>query len=141
MTQLSIKEAIQGIADLKEDTNIPMINIMRPWMIITDLSFKDAIHLTHRDMIAGLVRVHNKLGEVLDVLDEDQLRESACRCLKEVVVYGDEITDGEIAVRHSQRLSWDGSNWNYTADPKLRQRATSKSYIEALATVRELFGD
>lgn len=140
MSQTTLKQAIIEISKLQEDSNVPIIDILRPWMAITGLTFKDALHLTHYDAIQGLMRVYAKLGEVLDVLDEDQIQEAACRCLKTVTVYGEMITDGTVAVRHGQNISWDGNNWLYTSDPKMRQRGQTKSYPEALAAVRELMG-
>lgn len=138
MPQNTIKGAIQEIAGLMEDTNVPIIDVLRPWMAITGLSFKDALHLTHHDALKGLAAVYGKLGEVLDVLDEDQLQEAACRCLKTITVYGEMITDGTVAVRHGQNIEWDGNNWAFITDPKMRQRGTSKSYSEALKIVREI---
>jgi hypothetical protein len=140
MPQITLKAAILEIAKLQENANVPIIDVLRPWMAITGLTFKDALHLTHQDAVEGLLRVHAKLAEVLDVLDEDQIQEAACRCLKDVTVYGEMITDGEVAVRQGQNISWDGSSWNYVVDPKMRQRGSSKSYATALGAVRELLG-
>lgn len=140
MPQITMKDAIREIKTLAEDTNVPIIDVLRPWMVLTGLTFKDALHLTHHDAIEGLMRVYAKLAEVLDVLDDDQIQEAACRCLKNITVYGEMITDGEVALRHGQTISWDGSTWHYTTDPKLRQRGSSKSYAEALNAVREMLG-
>jgi len=140
MPQITMKDAIREIKTLSEDTNVPIIDVLRPWMVITGLTFKDALHLTHHDAIEGLMRVYAKLAEVLDVLDDDQVQEAACRCLKRITVYGEMITDGTVAVRHGQNVEWDGASWLYTADPKLRQRGSTKSYREALAAVREIVG-
>jgi hypothetical protein len=136
----NIKDAIASIRDLREDANIPLIDLMRPWMTITGLGFQDAVHLTHQDLVAGLVRVHARLGDSLDIFDEDQLQEAACRCLKRVTVYGEMITDGELAVRHGQNIEWDGSTWVFISDPKLRMRETTMSYREALKAVQDRLG-
>lgn len=141
MSQITLKDAIRDIERLKSDPNAPIIEVLRPWMTITGLTFKDALHLKMSDAVEGLVRVHDKLGEVLDVLDEDQLQEAACRCLHSITVYGEMISDGEITLRQGQTLVWDGSNWLYTTDARLRQRGSSKSYAEALAAVQEMLGD
>jgi hypothetical protein len=135
-----IKNSIASIRDLHENTNIPLINLMRPWMAITGLSFKDALHLTHLDLVEGLVRVHARLGDSLDIFDEDQLQEAACRCLKKITVYGEMITDGEFAVHRGQDIEWGGSSWVFISDPKLRMRETSMSYREALKAVQERLG-
>ena len=140
MPQITLKQAIVEIGNLRENTNVPIIDILRPWMAITGLTFKDALHLTHRDALDGLMRVYGKLGDVIDVLDEDQIQEAACRCLKTVTVYGEMITDGTVAVRHGQNIAWDGTTWHYTADPKMRQRGSTKVYAEALAAVRGAMG-
>jgi hypothetical protein len=136
----TVKDAIASIANIGHDTNSPLIDILRPWMTITGLGFKDALHLVHHDLIEGLMRVHNKLGESLDIFDEDQLQEAACRCLGRVTVYGEMITDGDIAIRHGQNIEWDGTTWVFISDPKMRMRGTSKSYPEALATVQKIVG-
>lgn len=140
MSQEMIRHAIQSIARLQQATNPPLIEVLRPWMVITGLTFKDALHVSYEDLQRGLDAVHEKLSGVLDVLDEDQLQEAACRSLKTVTVYGEMMTDGDVAVRHGQNIDWDGSSWNYVTDPKLRQRGASKSYAEALAAVREIVG-
>lgn len=136
----TIKEAIASLKSLDHETNAPIIDVLRPWMVITGLGFKDALHLVQQDVIEGLMRVHNKLGESLDIFDDDQLQEAACRCLGRVTVYGEMITDGETAIRHGQNIEWDGSTWVYIADAKMRQRGTSKTYPEALKAVREIVG-
>lgn len=140
MPQSTIREAIESIARLQQATNPPIIEVLRPWMIVTGLTFKDALHVSYADLQKGLDAIHDKLSGVLDVLDEDQLQEAACRSLKTVTVYGEMITDGDVAVRHGQNIEWDGSAWNYVTDPKLRQRGSSKSYAEALTTVRQIVG-
>lgn len=136
----TIKDAIASLKTLDHETNAPIIDVLRPWMVITGLGFKDALHLVQQDVIEGLMRVHNKLGESLDIFDDDQLQEAACRCLGRVTVYGEMITDGETAIRHGQNIEWDGSTWVYIADAKMRQRGTSTSYPEALKAVREIVG-
>lgn len=136
MTNMTTREAIAGLRHLHENVNVPIIELLRPWMIITGLDFKDAIHLTADDLVKQLLRVHAKLGDSLDLLDEDQLQEAACRCLKKITVYADPVDDGEVAVRHGQDVDWDGTSWVYITDPKLRMRESSKHYSEAIAAVR-----
>lgn len=140
MSQITIKEAVREIQYLDGGCNHPLIRVMRPWMVITGLSLEDAIHLNYDETVRNLVLVHRKLGELLDILDEDQLQETACRCLKEIVVYGELVTDGDTAIRQRQVIAWDGDTWQYITDPKLRQRGSSKSYVTALADVREAMG-
>lgn len=140
MTQHSIKDAIASTRDLRERGRLPLLDVLRPWMAITGLGFKDALHLTHDDLVEGLVRVHARLGDSLDIFDEDQLQEAACRCLGSVTVYAEMITDGELAVRHGQNIEWDGGKWVYISDPKMRMRETASSYREALRAVREQLG-
>ena len=134
------KEAIASLKNLDLDTRVPLIDMLRPWMLITGLGFKDALHLVHHDLVEGLMRVYQKLGESIDIFDNDQLQEAACRCLGRVTIFGEMITDGETAIRHGQNIEWDGSTWNYIADAKMRQRGTTKSYPEALKAVREIVG-
>ena len=136
----TVKESIASLKNLDPDTNAPLIDVLRPWMVITGLGFKDALHLVHKDLVEGLMRVFKKLGDSLDIFDEDQLQEAACRCLGRVTVYGEMIIDGDTGIRHGQNIEWDGSTWNYITDAKMRQRGTSKSYPEALKTVREIVG-
>jgi len=137
----TIKDAIASLRDLDQDTNAPLIDVLRPWMLVTGLGFKDALHLVHKDLIEGLMRVYKKLGDSIDIFDEDQLQEAACRCLGRVTVYGEMITDGDgDGIRHGQNIEWDGNTWNYIADAKMRLRGASKSYPEALKTVQEIVG-
>ena len=136
----TVKESIASLKNLDPDTNAPLIDVLRPWMVITGLGFKDALHLVHKDLVEGLMRVFKKLGDSLDIFDEDQLQEAACRCLGRVTVYGEMIIDGDTGIRHGPNIEWDGSTWNYITDAKMRQRGTSKSYPEALKTVREIVG-
>lgn len=140
MTQELIRHAIESIGRLQQATNPPLIEVLRPWMVITGLTFKDALHVSYADLQGGLDAIHEKLNGVLDVLDEDQLQEAACRCLKTVTVYGEMMKDGDVAVRHGQNIEWDGNAWNYVTDPKLRQRGSSKSYAQAMTAVREMVG-
>jgi hypothetical protein len=138
MPQISIKDAIAGLRHLPENVNVPIIDLMRPWMTLTGLEFKDAVHMTADDLVKKLLAVHAKLGDSLDLLDEDQLQEAACRCLKKITVYGDLVGEGDIVLSHGQDVSWDGSTWNFVVDPKLRMRQTSKHYLEAITAVKEL---
>lgn len=140
MPTITAKDAIARLGDLTAHTHLPLIQLLQPWMVITGLEFKDAVHLTHFSLLQKLVHVHSKLGDSLDILDEDQLREAACRCFKRITVYGDFIGDGDIVLRHGQDIDWDGSTWNFISDPKLRMRETSKLYVDALAAVKERTG-
>lgn len=134
--QISIKDAIASIPSLKEDTS-PMIDFMRAWMIITGLDFKDVVHLSHKELVQGLGRVSSKLSDSVDIFDDDQLQEAACRCLGKITVYGDPVGEGDIVLSHGQDVSWDGSTWNYVSDPKMRLRETSKHYLNAIAAVKD----
>jgi hypothetical protein len=137
---MSIKESIAGLKPLHENINVPLIELLRPWMIIAGLEFKDGVHLTADDLVQKLLRVYAKLGDSLDLLDEDQLREAACRCLKKITVYGDFIEDGDIVFKHGQDIEWDGSTWVFISDPKLRLRETSKLYEHALDAIKQRLG-
>ena len=84
MTQISIKEAINSLEALLDSAKVKLIDVLRPWMVITNLEFEDAVHLNYEVAVKGLWNVHNKLKEMTDVLDDDQLQEAACRCLKSI---------------------------------------------------------
>lgn len=137
---MTLKETIAGLKHLHENINVPLIELLRPWMIITGLEFKDGVHLTADDLVQKLLRVYAKLGDSLDLLDEDQLREAACRCLKKVTVYGELVEDGGIVLKHGQDIEWEGSTWVFISDPKLRLRETSKFYEHALEAVKQRLG-
>jgi|GEM_PF-3769515 len=141
MTQdTELKTVIGGLAQMLEGNaaTTPLIKLLRPWLVITGLEFKDAVHLTSETLWAGYGAVSSKLGEVLDVLDDDQLREAACRCLGSVTVYGELIQEGDVAVHHGITISWTGSQWAHVTDPKLRLRETSDSFANALVAVSEI---
>lgn len=136
----TLKDTINEIATLRDNPDATIMDALRPWMVITGLSFKDALHLSYPQVTEGLFAVYNKLEDVIDVLDDDQIQEAACRSLKKITVVGDTITDGDVAVRSGKDISWDGTTWAWISDPKLRQRNTSKSYREALSAVLEELG-
>jgi hypothetical protein len=139
MTDHSIKDAVVRIPSL-DGSKSPMLEFMRAWMIITGLDFEDVVLLSYEELVGGLARVSAKLVGSLDIFDEDQAQEAACRCLGKVVVAGPIIEDADVAVRTSQRIEWDGSTWNYTADPRMRVRGVSKSFTVAVAAVKEVLG-
>ena len=135
-----IKNTIAGLRHLHENINLPLIDLLRPWMVITGLEFKDGVHLTADSLVEKLLRVHAKLGDSLDLLDDDQLQEAACRCFKKITVYGELIEEGDIVLKHGQDIEWDGSTWIFISDPKLRMRETSKLYLNALEAVKQRLG-
>jgi len=135
MSQVTIKQAISHIGDLKEDS--PLLDVLRPWMIITGLELKDAIHVNFIQMLQGLKHIYAKLGPVVDVMEEDQLQEASCRYLGTITVYGDFIEEGGLALQQSQRITWQNGKWHFTADPSLRQRGESSVYLDALKQVKE----
>jgi hypothetical protein len=137
MTQHNLKDTIAGLRHLHENINVPLIELLRPWMIITGLDFKDGVHLTADELVQKLLRVYVKLGDSLDLLDEDQLREAACRCFKKVTVYGELVEDAGIVLKHGQDIEWDGNTWIFISDPKLRMRETTKVYAHALEAVKQ----
>lgn len=139
MTDTPLKDTIAGLRWLSENINVPLIQLLRPWMVITGLEFQDGVHLTADQLVNSLLRVYGKLGDSLDLLDEDQLQEAACRCLKKITVYG-EMIDSSVAAQQKQDVEWDGSTWVFIADPKMRLRETSKSYVQALGAVKERLG-
>ena len=132
-----IKEAILSIANLGEGSSIRVI--MRPWMIITGLSCRDAVNMAMPQMLKGLKQAHEKLADSVDIFDEDQLQEAACRCLGEVTMYGDTLDEEDeyFAQEASFKMQWQGGSWHFCVDPRSRQRESSKSYHEALAAGRE----
>lgn len=144
MTQdTELKQAIAGLGQMLEGTaaTTPLIKLLRPWLVITGLEFKDAVHLTSDTLWTAYGAISSKLGEVLDVLDDDQLREAACRCLGNVTVYGDLIEEGDVALHHGITISWSGTQWAYVTDPKLRLRETSSSFVNALAAVNQMLSE
>lgn len=134
----NLRDTVRQIGQLNDAK--PLIDFLRCWMDITDLDFKDAIHLSYPDLLDALRRVSTKLSDSVDLFDEDQLQEAACRCLKSITVYGDMITDRDVAVRQSQRIEWDGTAWHYMGDPTLRKRAEASSYRDALEAVKQSLG-
>lgn len=133
----TVQQAISSIKHLQENTNVPLIDLLRPWMVITGLDFKDAIHLTHMQLTNGLCRIYNRLGDSLDIFDGDQLQEAACRCLQTVTVYGEPLQEEDTAVAVGQTIQWDGSRWIFISDPKMRLRESAPSYKEALEQVKK----
>ena len=130
----TIKTTITGLKSLKLGTGAgkePLINLIRPWMIITDLELMDAIHLNVEELQGQLSSIRDSLMDVIDIVDEDQLQEAACRKIKSMNVYADMIPDQDVAERAKLTINWDGSKWLYITDPKLRMTESSSSYKAA----------
>jgi hypothetical protein len=137
MTQ-AIKTAITSLKNLKLGAPFgeePLISLIRPWMIITDLELLDAIHLNLNDLREQLSSIRDSLTDVIDIVDEDQLQEAACRKIKSINVYADMIPDRDVAERAKLTINWDGGKWLYITDPKLRMTESSTSYKEARKAV------
>lgn len=138
-----IKTTIKSLKALKLGPDVqqePLINLIRPWMIITDLELIDAIHLDVESLQNQLSDIRDSLKDVIDIVDEDQLQEAACRKLKTVHIYGDMIQDEDIAERAKLTINWDGGKWVYITDPKLRMTESSNSYLEAKEAVCQMLG-
>jgi hypothetical protein len=132
-----LTERRSDMDDFKAMATVPLIDMMRPWLVITNLDFKDVVHVSVEEIWSALCRVHDKLGGILDVLEEDQMRETACRMIASVTVRdADPVVDGDILLHCGTTISWDGGSWQYVSDPKLRMRASAKTYAEALEAVR-----
>lgn len=148
-----IKQAIREIhglierrtgdgVDVKGMAGTSLIDMMRPWLVITGLDFKDVVHLTVEDLWTALGRIHDKLGGIIDVLDGDQLREAACRVIGSVTVHSDEpVAEDGVVIHSGLTVSWDGGAWQYVTDPKMRLRESAGTYAEALAAVRRMLGE
>lgn len=133
-----IKEAVLSIQNLTDGS--PLIRYLRPWLVITDLEFQDAVNVSFNHIKDGLRRVSEKLSGSVDIFDDDQLREAACRCLKEITLHGDIVEGPEGPYAASFKMEWKGDNWHYISDPRLRQKCASKSYGEVRKAGLEYLG-
>lgn len=147
MTQ-SIKSTIASLEYLFEEgtlrTSTSLMDVLRPWLIITGLDVQDLLHKPWTELVAPLLRIHKKLPSVLSILDEDQAQEAACREIKSVDVFSDLNDDFfeevDLAGRTKITVAWDDllEKWVWIGDPKLRIRETSRRFIEARDSVREM---
>lgn len=145
MPQESIRTAIESIPEVVGDSDritsaISIQKLLKPWLIITGLELKDALHQTPDRLRDDLQTVYSGLRAVLGLLPEDQLQEAACRLLGTFEIYGEAISDGTFSIEQSCSISWDGNGWLFISDPKLRLRETAQTYQKAVAEVRKILG-
>lgn len=133
---MTIRTAIASLKDLTPEATLPLIDVLRPWMLITGLDFKDAIHCTYQDLVTSLCLVYEKLGDSVDIFDEDALQEAACRCLKKITLFGEPMKEGFVQVTPSIDVVWDGNSWIFITDPKMRSQGMASRYKEALEEAR-----
>ena len=133
---MSVRTAIASLKDLTPEANLPIIDVLRPWMVITGLDFKDAIHCSYQDLVSALCLIYEKLGDSTDIFDEESLQEAACRCLNKITVYGEPMKEGFVQVTPSIDLVWDGNSWIFITDPKMRSQGIATRYKEALQEVQ-----
>lgn len=137
MTQFSVKTSIQNISQ-KRLADTPLITVLRYWMTITGLDFKDAIHVSFEEMSRDLENIHDRLASVVDVLDDDQAQEAACRLLEQIHIYSDDMDDEEVSARSRITVKWDGSAWQFICDPKLRLRESKPRFVDAREAVLKM---
>ena len=131
---------IKNLLDEKKPEDVPLVDLLRVWMVITDLEIMDAMHLSVSELGEHLISIHEKLSGILDVVDEDQLQEAACRQIGKINIYGDFIQEGEVAERMKLTVSWDGGKWLYITDPKLRMTESCGNYKSAKNAIFEMLG-
>lgn len=137
----NIKSAFKTIGDLLRNDGLgglTFAEMMHLWISITDLELKDVIHLTPAQTQRELTLVHEKLRDVVDILDGDQLQEAACRLIKNVKVHRDPLGDIDFSVESGVDLNWDGNRWRFVSDPKLRLQEGAATYREALGKIQDM---
>jgi hypothetical protein len=147
MSQNTIQQAIEDIQRLakkhsESGEDIPLGDLLRPWLAITDLDIKDALEQSAADLWANLRAVHTGLSGYLAVMgsmpNPTELQEAACRLMASFSVAGTNIVDGDISLQQKMTIVFEGGVWVYITDPKLRMRETTTNFREALAKVREM---
>lgn len=147
MSQNTIQQAIDDIQRLSEKYandpfEIPLSDLLRPWLAITDLGIKDALGLSAKEIWAHLDSVLGGLSGYLAVMgsmpNPTELQEAACRLMGSFTIAGTNIIDGDLTLQQKMTLVFEGGVWVYITDPKLRMRETSVSFREALAKVRKM---
>jgi hypothetical protein len=131
----TIRDLIQHL--YSNDEEIRLLDYFQVWMEVTGLEFKDVLHLKPSSLQEGTARIAKRLGNSLDLFDNDQLQEAACRCLENIVVIGEPIVDNGVSVEKKDILSWDGNAWVCVIDPKMRIRENYPTFKQALAAVRK----
>lgn len=144
MSQTTLQQALTSIESLPKAkaAEVPLHDLIRPWLAITDLGIREALHITAEHLHRDLCAVHEGLASYLKVMgttpDPDELREAACRLIGQMEVLGDGFVDGDIEMRNKVPLKFEGGVWVYWSDPKLRMRQTKENFREALVEVREM---
>lgn len=136
----TMKDTIRSLRKLKlgSPDEEPVIHLIGPWMTVTDLELMDVIHLPLCQIVSDLVTIREALSDVVDVMDDDQVQEAACRKIGKLNVYGDMIQDAGVAERAKITINWDGGRWLYITDPKLRMTESSVSYKTAKEAVFQM---
>lgn len=132
MIQISIKETVQDLPRLldKDPETIALIHTIRPWMFITGLEFHHVILLPVKRLIGDLRKVSATIGAVVDVFDETQAQEAACRAIAKIDIITEVVIEGVVSQR-VQPLEWDGKTWHYFSDPVLHLKESAQSYVQA----------
>jgi len=144
MSQTTLQQALGSIESLptKKAPDVPLHDLIRPWLAITDLGIREALHITAEHLHRDLCAVHNGLASYLKVMgttpDPDELQEAACRLIGQMEVLGDGFVDGDISMQSKVPLKFEGGTWVYWSDPKMRMRQTKATFREALVEVREM---
>jgi len=144
MSQTTLQQALTAIESLptKKAMDIPLHDLIRPWLSITDLGIREALQVSAGQLFADLCAVHEGLASYLKVMgttpDSDELREAACRLIGQMDVLGEGFVDGDISMQHKMTLKFEGGVWVYVSDPRMRLRQSKEKFSEALAEVRQL---
>lgn len=144
MSQNTFQQALSSIEDLpkKKAPEVPLHDLIRPWLAITDLGIREALQLSAEQIHQNLCAVHEGLASYLKVMgtspDPDELQEAACRLIGQMDVLGEGFNDGDITMQHKMTIKFEGGAWVYIADSKLRLRQSKEFFQEALSEVRSM---
>lgn len=140
MTQ-DIRDLVRSLKKLfDEPDKVRLRDVLHPWSVLGEVHGPGLLDYRWEDLVFLLKEVYSRLAPVLDVLDEDQTREAACRAIGKFVVFGPKTLDEETQLEVGLRflIAWENDAWVYYADPKTRIPSKCDTYVEARAEVAQL---
>jgi hypothetical protein len=146
MTQITIQQALDDIeVQIRKGgraEDIPLRQLLRPWLILTDLEWQEGMDLSAGKIWRDLQAVHQGLASYLKVMGSTpnpvELQEAACRLIGEFQIRGADVTDGDINLTSHSTISFEGGAWVYVTDARLRLRDSKPTFREALREVRQM---
>lgn len=134
MPQTTIQQALADIEKVhtKEAREVPLEDLLRPWLAITDLTLEEGLKLSGYQLYHALTQVHQGLSSYMKIMSdtsEDQLQEAACRLIGNFTIYQGSA---------KRTINFENGSWVFVSDPSLRIRGSASTFRQAVSEVRQL---